>query len=151
INVLSPLGQTGPKPLTNSLPVPLLFYCSSALPFLASDYCYGVEMHQAIQRHEAGRARVIPIIVPSVDWSSSPFSHLSALPATGKPLAEQHSRDAAFANVAADLRRVIEELAPAPTNRSLMDTASGVWNVPYRRNPHFTGRDELLGRIEQQL
>jgi tetratricopeptide (TPR) repeat protein/nucleoside phosphorylase len=27
----------------------------------------------------------------------------------------------------------------------------GVWNVPYRRNPHFTGRDELLGRLEKHL
>src|SRR5450755_2782500 len=28
---------------------------------------------------------------------------------------------------------------------------SGVWNVPYRRNPYFTGRDELLDRLNQQL
>ncbi len=26
-----------------------------------------------------------------------------------------------------------------------------VWNVPYLRNPHFTGRDELLDRLAQQL
>jgi tetratricopeptide (TPR) repeat protein/nucleoside phosphorylase len=29
--------------------------------------------------------------------------------------------------------------------------SSGVWNVPYRRNPHFTGRDVLLDRLHQQL
>jgi hypothetical protein len=28
---------------------------------------------------------------------------------------------------------------------------SGVWNVPYRRNPHFTGRDELLNQLDQHL
>src|SRR6266568_4763212 len=28
---------------------------------------------------------------------------------------------------------------------------SGVWNVPYRRNPHFTGRDELLDRLDKQF
>lgn len=28
---------------------------------------------------------------------------------------------------------------------------SAIWNVPYRRNPHFTGRDELLDRLDQQL
>jgi len=27
----------------------------------------------------------------------------------------------------------------------------GVWNVPHARNPHFTGRDELLDRLHQQL
>lgn len=27
----------------------------------------------------------------------------------------------------------------------------GVWNVPYSRNPHFTGRNELLDRLSRQL
>lgn len=31
--------------------------------FLASDYCYDVEMRAAVARHESGDARVIPIIV----------------------------------------------------------------------------------------
>jgi TIR domain len=31
--------------------------------FFASDYCYGVEMQQAMQRHEVGEARVIPILL----------------------------------------------------------------------------------------
>ncbi len=28
---------------------------------------------------------------------------------------------------------------------------SSIWNVPYRRNPHFTGRDDLLDRLHQHL
>lgn len=28
--------------------------------FFASDYCYGIEMKRALERHEAGEARVIP-------------------------------------------------------------------------------------------
>src|SRR5215467_10474614 len=28
--------------------------------FILSDYCYGVEMQRALERHEAGEARVIP-------------------------------------------------------------------------------------------
>lgn len=27
----------------------------------------------------------------------------------------------------------------------------GAWNVPYPRNPHFTGRDDLLDRLHEQL
>ncbi len=27
----------------------------------------------------------------------------------------------------------------------------GIWNVPHRRNPHFTGREDLLERLEQHL
>src|SRR5438874_2288017 len=29
--------------------------------FLASDYCYGIEMQRALERHQRGEARVIPI------------------------------------------------------------------------------------------
>src|SRR5690348_7842429 len=49
--------------------------------FLASDYCYGIEMQRALQRHQAGQARVIPILLRSVaDWQEAPFGRLSALP-----------------------------------------------------------------------
>lgn len=36
--------------------------------FLASPYCYASEMKRAVQRHEQGLARVIPIILRPVDW-----------------------------------------------------------------------------------
>jgi hypothetical protein len=36
--------------------------------FLASDYCYGVEMQRALARHAAGKASVIPVILRPVDW-----------------------------------------------------------------------------------
>src|SRR5437868_10672357 len=36
--------------------------------FLASDYCYSFEMTQALKRHEAKEARVIPILLRPVDW-----------------------------------------------------------------------------------
>jgi len=34
---------------------------------------------------------------------------------------------------------------------SIRDGPSEVWNVPYSRNPHFTGREELLDQLEQRL
>jgi TIR domain len=35
--------------------------------FLASDYCYDREMKRALERHDAGDARVIPVILRNVD------------------------------------------------------------------------------------
>src|SRR5205823_2181853 len=55
--------------------------------FLASDYCYGIEMKRALERQKAGEAQVIPVLVRSADWTGAPFSHLQALPTNGKPLA----------------------------------------------------------------
>jgi hypothetical protein len=31
--------------------------------FIASDYCYSVEMREALKRHKNGEARVIPILL----------------------------------------------------------------------------------------
>src|SRR5450755_270989 len=40
--------------------------------FLASDYCYGVEMQRALDRDKAGQARVIPIMVRPCDKKGAP-------------------------------------------------------------------------------
>src|SRR4051794_40757892 len=43
--------------------------------FVASDYCYGIEMRRALERHEAHEARVIPILVrPVGNWQIAPFA-----------------------------------------------------------------------------
>lgn len=54
--------------------------------FLASDYCYDVEMNRAMERHERGEARVIPVILRPCDWHGAPFGRLLAVPPDGKPV-----------------------------------------------------------------
>jgi len=54
--------------------------------FMASEYCYDIEMKRALERHEEGTARVIPIILKPVDWKDSPFSKLATLPKDAKPI-----------------------------------------------------------------
>ncbi|MDQ3821602.1 MAG: toll/interleukin-1 receptor domain-containing protein, partial [Acidobacteriota bacterium] len=63
--------------------------------FLNSDYCYNIEMRRALERHEAGEARVIPIIIRDVDWKDAPFGKLQALPTDGIPVssAQWNNRD----------------------------------------------------------
>src|SRR6266446_10995658 len=41
--------------------------------FMDSDYCYSVEMKRAMERHEQGEARVIPIILRPVNWQTPPI------------------------------------------------------------------------------
>ena len=52
--------------------------------FLASDYCYDVEVQTAMARHEAGEARVIPIILRAVDWQQCAVRQ-AASPAQRRP------------------------------------------------------------------
>jgi len=63
--------------------------------FLASEYCYSVEMKQAIERQKTGETCVIPIILRPVDWKGAPFSHLQALPTGARPVTDQgwHGQD----------------------------------------------------------
>ena len=35
--------------------------------------------------------------------------------------------------------------------RSLVSDQERIWTVPHQRNPHFTGRDELLDQLDRQL
>ncbi len=78
--------------------------------YLASKYCYDIEMKRAMLRHEAKTARVIPIILRPCEWQDAPFGKLKALPKDGKPIAKWADRDEAFLDVARELRRVVLEL-----------------------------------------
>src|SRR5205085_8297896 len=78
--------------------------------FIASDYCYSIEMTRALERHKAGEARVIPIILRPTDLKNSPFSRLQALPKDAKPITRWKDRDDAFLNVAEGIRQAISDL-----------------------------------------
>jgi hypothetical protein len=82
--------------------------------FLASDYCYDLEMTRALERHDARDACVIPVILRSVDWRGAPFAKLQALPRDGKPVTSWLDRDEAFTDVARGIRRAVEDLRPRP-------------------------------------
>ena len=79
--------------------------------FIASDYCYDKETQWAIERHEKGDARVIPIIMKPCDWQDTVFSKLQVLPKDGKPVTKWDDQDEALVNVVKGLRRVVEALA----------------------------------------
>lgn len=78
--------------------------------FLASDYCYDIETKRAMARHDAGDARVIPIILRPCDWMSAPFGKLQALPKDAKPVTTWSNRDEAFLDIVKGIRQAINDL-----------------------------------------
>ncbi|RYG83664.1 MAG: toll/interleukin-1 receptor domain-containing protein, partial [Alphaproteobacteria bacterium] len=86
--------------------------------FIASDYCYDVEMKRALDRHAAGEAIVIPVILRACDWQHAPFGGLRATPRDGKPVTQWPDIDEAFLQVAQAVReaagRKSASQAPAP-------------------------------------
>ncbi len=78
--------------------------------FMGSDYCYSIEMQKALERHERGEARVIPVILRSVNWKETPLGKLQALPTDGKPIVGWHDRDEAFQDVVRGVIAVVSFL-----------------------------------------
>ena len=84
--------------------------------FIASDYCYDHTMQRAIERHHAGAAQVISIILKPSDWQGAPFSKLQTLPKNAPPITQWPDQDAAFLNVIQGIRKAIKLLqTPSPS------------------------------------
>lgn len=78
--------------------------------FISSNYCFCTELEQAVKRHEAGIARVVPIVLKPCDWKSAPFGKLKALPKDGKAITKWKNRDDAYLDIAEGIREVVKEL-----------------------------------------
>jgi hypothetical protein len=78
--------------------------------FLASDYIYDIELKRAMERHEGGTARVIPVILRPCLWQRGDLAKLQALPRDGEPVTSNKwpSQDAALNNVAEGIARLVE-------------------------------------------
>jgi internalin A len=84
---------------------------------LDTDYIWNVEIEAAMRRHEAGTARVVPVILSKCLWEEQdpsgayifPPAKLNALPAKGKPVSEWERREEAWHEVAQGVKRICVE------------------------------------------
>jgi hypothetical protein len=77
--------------------------------FIASDYCYEREMKRALERHQRGDARVIPVILRPCDWHDLPFGKLLAAPKDGKPITKWPNIDEAFQGVVTAIKGALKQ------------------------------------------
>jgi hypothetical protein len=84
--------------------------------YISSEYCWQTELVIAMNRHNAGQARVIPIILRPCDWRIDPIGKLLAAPRDGMPVSSWPDRDAAWLDVIQKIRAAINEIS------RLMDT-----------------------------
>jgi hypothetical protein len=76
--------------------------------FLASDYCYSVEVQRAMDRQSRNQAGVIPVILRHTDWHQAPFGVLQALPTGAKPVKSWSNKDEALLDVVKGIKRAID-------------------------------------------
>src|SRR6266566_908970 len=115
--------------------------------FIASDFCYSTEMKQAIARHNANKARVIPILLRPTDWKGAPFAKLKMLPTDAKAITSWPTHDEGFVDVIQGIRDAIDDL----TIKGVLANHERLWNIPYERNLLFTGRKVVLERLYEAL
>lgn len=70
-----------------------------------------IEITRAVQRHNRGEARVIPIILRQCAWNTAPFARLEPLPPNERPLNQASNKDRAYYKVADAVRVAIEKWA----------------------------------------
>lgn len=125
--------------------------------FIASDYCYDLEMQRAVQRHEEGTARVIPIIVKPCDWEGTPFSKLQFVPKNAKPITKWDDQDDAFLNVVQSIRKAVESLQAKKSSGATTNNLPAVALTPSllqfsTYNPTtFAGRDAETAHLTNLL
>jgi WD40 repeat protein/GTPase SAR1 family protein/predicted MPP superfamily phosphohydrolase len=130
--------------------------------FIASEYCYDVETKRALERHAAGEAVVIPVVLRPVDWLNTPLAELQSLPRDNRAVTTWPNQDAAFVEIAKGIRQAVEQLlrpsaAPKPTSEPEATAAPRFITKQLQHPPtrilhlsdlHFGANDDPIVRLQ---
>lgn len=75
--------------------------------FLASEYCYDIEVQNALNQHEEGISILIPVILRHCDWFDTPFGKIQSLPIDIRPVKDYIDIDKAFLKIITEIKKVI--------------------------------------------
>jgi predicted MPP superfamily phosphohydrolase len=124
--------------------------------FIASDYCYDIEMRRALERHAAGEAVVIPIVVRATDWLNLEIAKLQSLPRDNRAVTSWANRDEAFVQIKHGLREAVKQFL-RPTDAPEAAVAPRFIPEQIQRPParilhmsdlHFGANDDPLVRLQ---
>ena len=105
-------GQEWNREINKNLETSDIILLLISAEFLASKYCWDVEIKRAMKRHEDKEAIVIPIILSPCLWHSAPFGKLQALPKDGVPVLDKswHTTHDAFFNIAQGIQEAVKKI-----------------------------------------
>lgn len=94
--------------------------------FISSSECYEFEMQHALERHNAGKARVVPILVrPLVSWDNAPFAELQAVPKNGRPVTTWPNRDRGWVAVIEEIYPLLQAVTTEDMHGTGIDARKG--------------------------
>jgi hypothetical protein len=136
----------------NSADIILLLVSSS---FIDSMYCWNVELEEALKRHKAKTACVIPIILRPTAWKRTAIAKLQAFPKDAKAITSWANRDEAFVDVVngiqAAVNRLVEQLRSGfPTPEEIQaETQAIVQEIVESGQGENQYREEVLFLLKQ--
>lgn len=116
IGVAEPLGPADPSRgdaesgLRSRLDAAWVIVLLLSARYLASAEHMDVHCALAVERHELGLARVIPVRLRACDLQDSPLAHLASIPRGDKPVLARRSRDTAWIEVLTEIRGAIADV-----------------------------------------
>ena len=78
--------------------------------FLASDYCWDIEIKRGMQRYAENSAVVIPVSLRECDKTDAEFMKLQGLPKDFKPVKKWADQDSAFTDIAKGIRAAANKI-----------------------------------------
>jgi hypothetical protein len=107
---LIPAGSEWKDEIDRNLDTADIILLLVSASFLSSEYCWSQELARAMARHEAGEARVIPVILRPCFWQNTPFAKLQMLPKDAKAVTLWSNEDEALTNVAEGIWTAVSQV-----------------------------------------
>jgi hypothetical protein len=111
-------GSNWETEISTQLEVAHLIVFLLSADFLASEYCFGVEVEKAFTRLKLGQVKVVPILLKPCLWEESRFSGLQIIPRDAKAITSWASPEEAFKDVAKEISSMVNEAPPLPSEPS---------------------------------
>ncbi len=155
-------GEEWDKRIKSELESSQIILLLVSVDFLASDYCYDIEIKRAVERHEKGEAVVIPVILRKCDWQNTSFSKLQALPTNGNPVKSYSDEDDAFFSISEGIKDSVNSLKKTLEVKKISETLKEENEVTIFHKLksecdtppnilHWVGRHEEISQIAADL
>ena len=146
-----PAGTRWETEIAKELETADVFLMLVSSSFLASNYCFNIEMARAIKRANDGKAIAIPVIIRECLWELTELVNLKALPEDGIPINSWPDRDKAFKTVAEGLLQALQ--IPKEIKSEISVDEKIIQNLETKKLPYplVVGRKKELRNIFKNL
>jgi internalin A len=100
-------GEEWDDAIRQNLAASDIIFLLVSVDFLNTDYIWNIEITEAIRRHDAREATVIPIKIRPCSWAGTPFSKLQGLPRKDQIIGDNPKNDAAWMEVVKEIEGMI--------------------------------------------